>query len=56
LNVTLSQGNMLTINEATVAGWSATISNPLTPQSCYLFHGTATPVGSATVEGDIDCS
>jgi prepilin-type N-terminal cleavage/methylation domain-containing protein len=56
LNVTLSPGNLLTINEATVAGWSATIGNPLTPQQCYLYHGNATPVGSATVEGDIDCS
>ena len=56
LNITLSQGNTLTINEATVAGWSATITNPLTTQSCYLFHGNATPVGSATIEGVIDCT
>ncbi len=56
LNVTLSPGNVLAINEATVAGWSATISNPLTPRQCYLFHGSATPVGSATVEGDVNCS
>jgi prepilin-type N-terminal cleavage/methylation domain-containing protein len=56
LNITLSPGNLLTINEGTVSGWSATISNPLAPQQCYLFHGNATPVGSATVEGDIDCS
>jgi len=56
LNITLSQGNVLTINEATVSGWSATVSNPLTPQQCYLFHGNATPVGSAVIEGDINCS
>ena len=56
LNITLSLGNTLTINEATVAGWSATIANPLTPQQCYLFHGNATPVGSAVIEGDINCS
>lgn len=56
LNITLSPGNALTINEATVSGWSATISNPSTPQQCYLFHGNATPVGSATTEGDINCS
>jgi type IV pilus assembly protein PilA len=56
LNITLSQGNVLTINEGTVSGWSATMTNPLTPKQCYLFHGNATPVGSATVEGDIDCS
>jgi prepilin-type N-terminal cleavage/methylation domain-containing protein len=56
LNLTLSPRNVLTINEGTVAGWSATISNPLAPELCYLFHGNATPVGSATVEGDINCS
>lgn len=56
LNITLSQGNVLTINEGTVGGWSATMSNPLTAQQCYLFHGSATPVGSAVVEGDINCS
>lgn len=56
LNLTLSPGNVLTINEGTVSGWSATISNPLTPELCYLFHGNATPLGSATVEGDINCS
>ena len=56
LNITLSQGNILTINEATVSGWSGTMANPLTPQQCYLFHGNATPVGSAVVEGDINCS
>jgi len=56
LNITLSQGNVLTINQASVSGWSATMANPSTPQQCYLFHGTATPVGSAVVEGDINCS
>ena len=57
LNITLSQGNVLVINEATPSGWSATISNPpITPQKCYLFHGNATPVGSATTEGLADCS
>jgi prepilin-type N-terminal cleavage/methylation domain-containing protein len=56
LNVTLALGTVLTINEGTVSGWSATVANPLTPQQCYLFHGTAAPVGSATVEGDINCS
>ena len=56
LNITLSQGNVLTINEATTSGWSATMTNPTVPQICYLFHGGATPVGSATVEGVIDCT
>jgi type IV pilus assembly protein PilA len=57
LNVTLSSGNVLVVNEATAAGWSATMSHaPVVPQSCYLFHGSATPVGSSTTEGVIDCS
>lgn len=57
LNVQLSAGNVLVINEATAAGWSATISHaPVVPQSCYLFHGNAAPVGSATIEGLADCS
>lgn len=57
LNIQLSAGNVLVINEATAAGWSATISHaPVVPQSCYLFHGNATPVGSATIEGLADCS
>lgn len=57
LNITLTSGNTLIINQATSAGWSATMSNaPLTPQSCYLFHGAAGPVGTATTEGVIDCS
>ena len=56
LNITLSPGNVVTINQATTSGWSGTISNPLTTQQCYLFHGNATPVGSATTEGDINCS
>ena len=57
LNITLTSGNVLVINEATAAGWSATISHaPIVPQSCYLFHGNATPVGSATIEGLADCS
>jgi prepilin-type N-terminal cleavage/methylation domain-containing protein len=57
LNVTLTAGNVLVINEATPSGWSATISHaPIVPQSCYLIHGNAAPVGSATVEGLADCS
>lgn len=56
LNIQLTSGNVLVINEATTSGWSATISHPIVPQSCYLFHGNATPVGSATIEGLADCS
>ena len=42
LNLTLSPGNTLTINEATVSGWSATMANPLTPPSSATSF-TATP-------------
>ena len=57
LNITLSAGNTVIINQATPAGWSATVSHaPIITQSCYLFHGSVPPVGSATIEGVIDCS
>lgn len=53
---TLSTGDTLTVNEATVLGWSATTSHANTPKRCYLFVGGAAPVGSATREGEISCS
>ena len=56
LNATLSQNNGIVINEATVSGWSGTMSNPRTAQRCYIFVGTAQPVGSATSDGLINCS
>ena len=56
LNTTLSQNNSVVINEATVSGWSGTMSNPRTSQRCYIFVGTAQPVGSASSDGLIHCS
>ncbi len=57
LQVTLSPGNVLVVNEATDAGWSATATHvPAVTKICYLFHGAATPVGSAVNEGVISCS
>jgi prepilin-type N-terminal cleavage/methylation domain-containing protein len=56
LNAKLSPGNALVINEATAIGWSGTVNNPNVGQQCYLFAGSAVPVGSATKEGVIDCS
>ena len=56
LNAQLSAGNVLVVNEATKVGWSATVSNPTSPVQCYLWHGNATPVGSAAQEGVISCS
>lgn len=49
-------GVTLTVNEATGGGWSATATHSQTPKKCYLFYGSATPVGTATAEGKISCS
>jgi type IV pilus assembly protein PilA len=49
-------GVTITINEATAQGWSATAISVSTARACYLFSGTAVPVGSATLEGNISCS
>jgi type IV pilus assembly protein PilA len=49
-------GVTITINEATNLGWSATAVSVTTPRQCYLFSGTAAPVGTATIEGSISCS
>ncbi len=46
----------LSVNEATSTGWSATTSHIGTAQKCYLFLGSAAPVGSAHSEGLVSCS
>lgn len=57
LQATVSPGNVLVVNEATTSGWSATATHvPAISKTCYLFHGSATPVGSAVSEGVISCS
>ena len=56
LNFTMSPGVVITIPEATKAGWSAVATHPLAPAlKCALFLGGAAPVGPATVEGQIAC-
>ncbi len=50
-----STGTTVTINQATMAGWSATASRPGLPKQCYLFVGSVTPVGAATIEGQVTC-
>lgn len=50
-----STGTVVTINQATMAGWSATASRPGMPKQCYLFVGSVAPVGAATVEGQVTC-
>lgn len=52
---TPSSGTVVTINQATVGGWSATASRPGLPKQCFLFVGSVTPVGAATVEGQVTC-
>jgi len=55
-NFAPSAGGTIVVNEATKVGWSATASSTGTGRKCYLFMGTATPVGSATNEGVAVCS
>ncbi len=49
-------GVSVTVNEATTKGWSATAISVNTPRRCYVFSGTAVPIGTATLEGNISCS
>jgi prepilin-type N-terminal cleavage/methylation domain-containing protein len=51
-----STGNTVTINQATVGGWSATSSRPGLTRQCFLFVGNVSPVGAATVEGQVTCN
>jgi prepilin-type N-terminal cleavage/methylation domain-containing protein len=55
-NYTPSTGTSVVVNEATKQGWSATASSNGTGRKCYLFMGSASPVGSATQEGVASCS
>ena len=50
-----SQGVTVTINQASVGGWSATAAHPSSSRQCYLFVGNAAPVGAATAEGQVAC-
>jgi prepilin-type N-terminal cleavage/methylation domain-containing protein len=51
-----SAGGTIVVNEATKVGWSATASSTGTGRKCYLFMGTAAPVGVASQEGVAVCS
>lgn len=50
-----SQGVVVTVNEASVSGWSATATHPAASKQCYLFIGNVTPVGAAKAEGQVVC-
>lgn len=51
-----SAGVTITVNEATVGGWSATAASNGTVRQCYLFVGSTAPVGVATQEGQVACN
>ena len=52
----VSSGDSISVTEATVAGWSATSSNPASwPHFCALYMGTAAPVAPATAPGVVAC-
>jgi len=55
-NFAPTPGDSVTINEATSLGWAATISSINTGRRCYVFSGTATRPGTATIEGNISCT
>ena len=46
----------ISVNEATVLGWSATAEHAQSMVECYLFVGDASPLGTATVEGSLECN
>jgi type IV pilus assembly protein PilA len=57
LAFTNSDGVTVTISEGTGQGWAATAAHAGYPGvECELFNGNATPVGPATVEGNIACT
>jgi prepilin-type N-terminal cleavage/methylation domain-containing protein len=61
LRVIPSRGVTITVNEATAAGWSATLTHAhleATPPAmrCYMFVGGAAPIGPALTEGILVCS
>lgn len=50
-----SAGVSITLNEATMGGWSASASHTGASKQCYLYIGSVSPVGAGTVEGQIVC-
>jgi prepilin-type N-terminal cleavage/methylation domain-containing protein len=57
VQLTPTNGNTVTITEATPTGWSATSQNPQSyPHFCALFLGAAAPVAPATAQGVVTCN
>ena len=55
-NFRASTGVTITVNEATGGGWSATTTHGVSTKRCYLYYGSAAPIGTATQEGKISCN
>ncbi len=56
LQLTTSNGVVMTIVEATGSGWSAIATHPQSfPLTCALFMGFAAPLPPATNEGVVGC-
>jgi len=55
LNPNPTAGNTITIQEATITGWSATVVNPKTAKTCAVIVGSATPIGTANRDGVMTC-
>lgn len=51
-----STGVSVVVGQAHQGGWSATVSHTNVTRQCFLFVGNVTPVGVATVEGQITCN
>ncbi len=49
-------GVTITVGQAHQGGWSATAGHNNTARQCFLFVGNVSPVGSATVEGQVACN
>ncbi len=49
-------GVTVVINEAGQGGWSGTASSTNATRQCFLYVGSASPVGAATQEGQVACN
>ncbi len=49
-------GVSVTINEASIGGWSGSATSSSTTRQCFLFVGNAAPVGVSTQEGQVACN
>lgn len=56
LNISLTNGVIVTFGVANAAGWSAKVTHPLAyPIECGMFMGGVPPLPPATVEGLLVC-